>query len=97
MHDLAGATVTTRGTRPGDPVADILFNMPFRLVVLDARSRILDASALVWFGAPQPAADVTAVEDFPANGFAEISFVDDIAYATQFTSADKLVHDLQIV
>ena len=51
MQGLQEKTATMRGTRPGDPVADILFNMVFRLVVLDARkkSRLLQdcvASAL---------------------------------------------------
>ena len=37
MQGLKEKTATMRGTRPGDPVADILFNMAFKLVVTDAR------------------------------------------------------------
>lgn len=97
MHSIPGATATTRGTRPGDPIADILFNMAFKLVVLDARCRIQEASSLIWFGHPSPALDVTCASPIPDAGFAEVSFVDDIAYAIHSPSADGLIRNLQVV
>ena len=97
MQELTGCTATTRGTRPGDPVADILFNMAFRLVVLDARKRIIDSSALVCFGHPLPANNVIMPPALPASGFAEITFVDDIAYTLHTKAAADLVQSLQIV
>jgi hypothetical protein len=97
MHELPGCTATTRGTRPGDPVADILFNMAFRLVVLDARRRITDSSALQSFGHPAPASDVTTSTEVPDAGFAEISFVNDIAYTLHTGVAEDLVRQLQVI
>ena len=54
MQSLDARTATTRGTRPCDPVADVLFNMAFKLVVLDARERIRASSPSSWFGDPVP-------------------------------------------
>ena len=96
MHGLTDKTVTTRGTRPGDPVADILFNMAFRLVVLDARRKIRAATGIPCFGSPVPADDITCGMTIPSKGFAEITFVDDIAYAIHSTSAEDLVSHMQV-
>ena len=97
MHGSTDNVATTRGTRPGDPVADILFNMAFRLVVLDARRCILDSTDMKCFGHPQPAADVTYAESVPRRGFAEITFVDDIAYAIHADTPDGVVSNLQVI
>ena len=95
MQGLNARTATMRGTRPGDLVADILFNMAFRLVVLDARMKIREATAMPCFGSPKPAKDVTCHDPIPNRGFAEITFVDDIAYAIHSNTADDLVSCLQ--
>ena len=96
MHGLSGKTATMRGTRPGDPVADILFNMAFRLVVLDARKKIQRATGIPCLGSPKPADDITCGASIPSNGFAEITFVDDIAYALHSCSASDLVSHMQV-
>eukprot|EP00435_Cladocopium_sp_Y103_P075615 s462_g61.t1 len=93
MQGLDDCTATFRGTRPGDPVADILFNMAFRLLVLDTRDKIRAASDIEWFGDPS----LSQVQVIPAHGFAEVSFVDDIAYAVHAPSAELLVTSLQLV
>jgi hypothetical protein len=98
MQGLSGKkTATMRGTRPGDPVADILFNMVFRLVVLDARSRIQTSTDLCCFGCPKQTADLSRSEPVPARGFAEVTFVDDIAYAMHSTAPDDVILSLQII
>ena len=97
MQGLEGQTATMRGTRPGDPVADILFNMAFKLVVLDARSKIEASTGLHCFGSPKQADDVSVTLPVPTRGFAEITFVDDIAYALHSSSADDVISSLQIV
>eukprot|EP00435_Cladocopium_sp_Y103_P054886 s686_g18.t1 len=96
-HGVPGKTVTLRGTRPGDPIADVLFNMAFKLIVLDARQRITTATDLVCFGDPAPSLDVSSASSIPPRGFAEVTFVDDIAYALHSTSADSLLLSLQVV
>ena len=97
MHGSTGNIVTTRGTRPGDPVADILFNMAFRLVVVDARRNILQTTNMQCLGSPLTADDVTAVASVPRTAFAEITFVDDIAYAIHSDSPSGLVSNLQVI
>eukprot|EP00435_Cladocopium_sp_Y103_P044445 s918_g12.t1 len=97
MKGMPHVTATTRGTRPGDPVADVLFNMAFRLVVLDARSRFQAASDAVFVGDPSPADNVVCPPSMPSQGFAEVSFVDDIAYVLHSPSAADLVTSVQTV
>ena len=97
MHGLDGKVATMRGTRPGDPVADILSNMAFRLVLLDARQRIQSVSEMSCFGSPLPAQDVTQVMPIPERGFAEITFVDDVAYTLHGNSATEVISSLQLV
>ena len=96
MQGLNDKVATMRGTRPGDPVADILFNMAFRLVVLDARKRIQTATGTPCFGSPEPSNDITCGVPIPSKGFAEITFVDDIAYAMHSNTAEELVSHMQI-
>ena len=96
MHGVKDKTATTKGTRPGDPVADILFNMAFKLVVLDARLKIKAATQMPCFGSPKPADDITCPVPIADRGFAEITFVDDIAYAIHSNDAENLVSCLQI-
>jgi len=97
MQGLEGRTATMRGTRPGDPVADILFNMVFRLVVLDARTKIEASTQMSCFGSPKQAVDVSEQSPVPERGFAEVTFVDDIAYALHSASPDDVISSLQLV
>ena len=97
MQGLEGRTATMRGTRPGDPVADILFNMVFRLVVLDARTKIEASTQMSCFGSPKQAVDASEQSPVPERGFAEVTFVDDIAYALHSASPDDVISSLQLV
>ena len=97
MRGLVDPIATFRGTRPGDPVADILFNMAFRLIVLDARKKFQASSPIEFVGTPAPIEDLTSVSDLPPAGFAEVTFVDDIAYALHAPSATQVVHALQLL
>ena len=97
MHGSDGNVATARGTRPGDPVADILFNMAFRLVVIDARRNILQATDMKCLGSPVPADDVTQPPSVQAKAFAEITFVDDIAYAVHSDTPSSLISSLQVI
>ena len=97
MRHVEDPTATFRGTRPGDPVADILFNMAFRLIVLDARRKFQSSSPLEFLGAPMPATDLARVSAMPSAGFSEVTFVDDIAYALHGPSPKQVVHALQLM
>ena len=97
MQGLQGKTATMRGTRPGDPVADIMFNMVFKLVVLDARAKIEQSTSMCCFGCPKRSIDVSKAESVPERGFAEVTFVDDIAYALHSKSPEDVIRSLQII
>jgi exonuclease III/ribonuclease HI len=97
MPGVDRPVATFRGTRPGDPVADVLFNMAFRLIVLDARAKFQHASTLTFLGTPQTASDLAEPLSMPDAGFTEITFVDDIAYALHAPTARQVVSSLQLV
>ena len=46
MDGVEGVTHTSKGTRPGDPIADLLFNMAMSLIQRSVR-RKLEASQLI--------------------------------------------------
>ena len=96
MPGVDRPVATFRGTRPGDPVADVLFNMAFRLIVLDARAKFQHESSLTFLGTPQTASNLVAPSSMPAAGFTEITFVDDIAYALHAPTASRVVSSLQL-
>ena len=71
--------LTTRGTRPGDPVADILFNLTMSLILKDVREEILQSCQVEWFGQAEHCQDFVQTPEMPPCGFAEVVFVDDVA------------------
>eukprot|EP00435_Cladocopium_sp_Y103_P056468 s2453_g19.t1 len=95
MSNIPNAVCTTRGTRPGDPVADIMFNMLFRLVLLDTREMFQRISSLPWIGSPVSPADVTDPGEMPMQGFCDVSFVDDVAYSLHVHDPRALNHEMQ--
>ena len=97
MKGADEVTATTRGTRPGDPVANVLFNIAFRLVVLDARAKFGQASDLSFVGDQTPIDNILEPPILPREGFAEVSFVDDMAYVMHARCPAKLVASLQLV
>ena len=71
--------------------------MAFRLVVLDARATFSQASSFEFVGDPAPPCDLLHPAPMPQAGFAEVSFVDDIAYAMHSDSPSRLVSSLQLI
>ena len=80
MTDVGEKIATHRGTRPGDPVGDILFNMLFRLILKDVRTDLQQHPEAEWVGAPADEHGVFNNGPIPSKAFAEIAFVDDVAY-----------------
>ena len=70
--------------------------MTFRLVVLDARAKFRQASDLSFVGDPAPSANILEPQILPGEGFAEVSFVDDVAYVMHAGCPAKLVSSLQL-
>ena len=70
---------THRGTRPGDPLGDLLFNWIFALVMQDARNSILESTPFQWIGGPDKITDLCAAPSVPPLAFMDLAFVDDYA------------------
>eukprot|EP00435_Cladocopium_sp_Y103_P075451 s29_g58.t1 len=81
---------TTRGTRPGDPLGDILFNTIMSLVLRDARQYLLDRLEVAWMGAPDMCESFACAPDLPPAGFLDLAFVDDAAVAVHAPNLDEL-------
>ena len=68
---------TTRGTRPGDPVADILFNLAMTTMMEEFRTLLTQRSGAPWLGQGDAVTDFTSSDNVPTEGYIDISFVDD--------------------
>ena len=95
MPAISCPIATHRGTRPGDPIGDILFNLAFSLVLADARTMFeATCSDAVWVGDPLPWVPGTEVA-LPPTFFAEIAFVDDVVQIIYTDKVDRLLPLLQ--
>ena len=70
---------TTRGTRPGDPVADVLFNMCMTHLLSQFRTDANSLCDVPWLGANELVADFSAAPPLPREGYLDVTFVDDCA------------------
>ena len=71
--------LTTRGTRPGDPVGDILFNMLMTVMLEEITSYIKVHTEAKWQGDAKPQVELHSARDIPDHGWCEVAFVDDLA------------------
>ena len=95
MTDVDAKIATHRGTRPGDPVGDILFNMLFRLILKDVRTDLQQHPEAEWIGAPVGEEGVFNNGPIPSTAFAEIAFVDDVAYILHSKTPEQTVSLVQ--
>ena len=91
MTDVDEKIATHRGTRPGDAVGDILFNMLFRLILKDVRIELQQHPEAEWIGTPVDGEGVFNNGPIPSTAFAEIAFVDDVAYIVHSKSPEMTV------
>ena len=80
VEGIADPCRTRRGTRPGDPIGNILFNMVMSCILRDVKATMLACTDLTWFGDPTPCADYMESQPLPAAGYFDVSFVDDCAF-----------------
>ena len=101
LHDLMSNTFfmlsspeqpcqTSRGTRPGDPIADILFNLCMSLVLRNFHAYMAAHSSTPWIGQAQQVSDYTQPVVIPPEGFIDVTFVGDCA-------DDSIVEVVQLV
>ena len=82
---------TTRGTRPGDPIADILFNMCMTAILADVHAEVQQATSTCWLGAAAPVTDLSSADPMPLEAYADVTFVDDIAVLLHARTNDRLI------
>ena len=97
MTDVDEKIATHRGTRPGDPVGDILFNMLFRLILKDVRIELQQHPEAQWIGTPVDGEGVFNDGPIPSTAFAEIAFVDDVAYIVHSKSPELTIGLVQSI
>ena len=81
IEGLQGVCKTTRGTRPGDPLGDLLFNLIMRLVLKDTHAFLQDHTNAVWMGAPDSCESFAEGNGIPTSAYFDVSYVDDAAVA----------------
>eukprot|EP00435_Cladocopium_sp_Y103_P030701 s66_g7.t1 len=88
--------LTSKGTRPGDPVGDILFNMSMRLILKDVTEFVRQHTEAVWEGSPIPHHDFTHVGSPASHAWWELAFVDDCAISVRAASNEQLLELVQL-
>ena len=73
--------VTHRGTRPGDPLADVLFNLTMQMILRDTKNLIGEKTDAAWLGQVGSTLDVTDVRPLPCPAYLDVSYVDDVVFA----------------
>jgi hypothetical protein len=91
MDGLSEVAATTRGTRPGDPIGDVAFNIVMAALLADV-TKMLSATHAVWEGAPTLVSDFCATADPHAFAWAEVAYVDDLAVLMRSPDNESLVH-----
>ena len=97
MADVSAPTLTTRGSRPGDPVADIIFNMLFGIILRQARQAFLEATDFQWVGQPQPVECLAHLPSLPSRGLLDLAYVDDAVFLLYSQHADEIMGATQLM
>jgi len=88
---------TRRGTRPGDPIGDILFNTIMSCLLKDVKQSMAKSSDLVWYGHSAACTDFLSPDDMPAVGYFDVSFVDDCAFGIHGRSIQQVEQGIKDV
>lgn len=87
---LSEVAVTNRGSRPGDPIGDIAFNLTMALILKDV-SRTMRQTEAAWAGDPTPVSDFAVHGEPAAHSWAEVAYVDDLAILINAPSNELLI------
>ena len=96
MRDHPVPIVTHRGTRPGDPLADVLFTLTMRHILKDAREIIQSRASATWTGSASEALDFEKFENIPCPAYFDVSDVDDVVFAIHGFSNDDVCAIAQV-
>lgn len=92
MTAVPGVVATSRGTRPGDPVGVL-----FRLILQEVRQEVALLPGIEWMGSPLDDSGLVPANSVPSAGFAEIAFVDDVAYVVHAPTPDRTLGLVQSI
>ena len=95
VSHLTQLCCTTRGTRPGDPLGDLLFNMIMRLIMQDCKEWFIQHTGCQWLGDTKHTSSFAEAPDMPSSAFLDLAYVDDAAIALHAQSLDELVTLIQ--
>ena len=90
VKGLEHPTKTNRGTRPGDPVADLLFNMCVTVILNDATEKASQRLGDCWAGQPDSCQDFSASQPVQCPGYIDLSYVDDCVFLLYAHNNDQI-------
>lgn len=97
IDGVEGVCRTRRGTRPGDPIGDILYKLVMSLLLMDAKQQLSQESHLTWYGHPSICRDFTSFTAPPEHGVFDISYVDDCAFGIHGRSNQEVADGIRSV
>eukprot|EP00435_Cladocopium_sp_Y103_P063510 s84_g25.t1 len=89
IDGIPEVATTNRGTRPGDPIGDISFNLLMAVMLHDITQAIA-GSDRVWEGSPEAIMDFSLCRPPAVHAWAEIAYVDDLALLLRSPSNSQL-------
>ena len=90
LDGLPEISITSRGTRPGDPIGDILFNLVMVLIMKDVTDGLADVAG-TWTGAGAATDDLLSFDGTSSRAYCELAFVDDLALLIRQPTSDDLM------
>lgn len=72
LEGVQGVCKTTRGTRPGDPLGDLLFNLIMRLVLRDTHDLLRDTTDAQWIGSPDGCSSFADANEIPKCAYFDV-------------------------
>ena len=88
--------LTTKGTRPGDPVGDILFNMLMTVMMEEVTNYITSRTPARWQGDAKPHDNFHLSHEVHDFAWCEVAFVDDLAVLMRAPSQKELEDIIQL-
>ena len=90
VDGIEEVAATHRGTRPGDPIGDIAFNLTMAVILKDITSA-MTAQPAEWEGDPRPPDSFCDPLTLAPMAWAEVAYVDDLAVLLRAPSNEELV------
>ena len=97
IQGLPNPCQTTRGTRPGDPIADVLFNLCMHLILTDFRQEMDNTAEVPWLGNATPVDNLQCITQMKAAGYVDVTFVDDCVVLIHGRTNEQVMHTMKTV